>query len=154
MGKADQAALRKLLERGGEFSLNNDLAVLKSVSQEAGLVWCLADCEKARSWSAVFRSTVKAVDFPEFFSNGFDGLYDCLCDTLLDQKVGLVLIFDKLHSDDSAIVQEDEQFKQVLGDAVDFAKENGRTFIYVIHHAGKHAEAIPGVVHSWSDEPG
>jgi len=154
MSKTGQAALRKLIERGGEFKLDSDLDALQEAAAQASLAWCVADCEKARSWSAVFRSIVKAVDYPEFFTSGFDGLYDCLCDTLLDQKAGVVLTFDKLHSADPAIVNEGQQFLQVLGDAVDFARENGRVFIYAIHHAGKHEAATPGVVHNWSDEPG
>ena len=153
MSKAGDAALRKLLERGGEFKLDADLPGLQAGASDAGLTWCVADCDKARSWSAVFRCIVKAVDFPEYFSNGFDGFYDCLCDTLLDQKAGIVLIFEKLHSADPAIVGDGQRFLQILSDTVDFAQEIGKIFVYAIEHAGKHAEAAPGVVHNWSDEP-
>ena len=42
---------------------------------------------------------------------------------------------------------------QTLNEAVSFARDNGRVFIYGIHHAGKHEDAAPGKVNSWSDEP-
>ena len=96
---------------------------------------------------------VKAVDYPQFFGSSFDSFFDCLCDSLLDQKEGLVLVFEKLHSADPAIVTDGVQFMQVLNDAVSFARENGRVFIFGIEHAGKHPDDKPGVVNNWSDEP-
>ena len=64
-----------------------------------------------------------------------------------------MLVLDKLHSADPGIVQDGHDFMQTLQDAVDFAQENGRVFIYSINHAGKHPEPVPGVVHNWSDSP-
>ena len=90
----------------------------------------------------------------QFFGGDFEGLFDCLRDTLQDQKDGgLVLVLDKLHSADPAIVMDGHQFLQVLNDTVSYARENKLVFIYGIHHAGRHDDAKPGVVHNWSDEP-
>lgn len=153
MGKTVDSKLRQLLQKGGDIDPTQGLDALEAASKDLGLVWCVADCEKARSWSAVFRAVVKAVDYPQFIGGSFDALYDCLSDSLLDQKDGLVLVLDKLHSADPAIVNEGNTFLQILNDAVQFAQENGRVFIYAIHHAGKHPDAVPGKVNNWSDEP-
>ena len=153
MSKAVDSKLKQLLQRGGEAEPGQTLEAIMGPATERGLAWCIADCDKARSRSAVFRAIVKAGDFPEFFGNNFDALYDCLSDTLLDQKAGVVLVLDKLHSADPGIFQDGHDFMQTMQDAVDFAQENGRVFIYAINHAGKHPEPVPGVVHNWSDSP-
>ena len=153
MGKTVDSKFRQLLQKGGAIDPTQGLEALESAAKERGLSWCVSDCEKARSWSAVFRAVVKAVDYPQFIGGSFDALYDCLNDSLLDQKDGLVLVLDKLHSADPAIVNEGKEFLQILNDAVQFAQKNGRVFIYAIHHAGKHPDAIPGKVNNWSDEP-
>lgn len=153
MGKTVDPKWRQLLQNGGDIDPTKDLEVLEAAARERGLAWCVADCDKARSWSAVFRAVVKAVDYPQFFSADFESLFDCLSDTLLDQKEGVVLIFDKLHSADPAIVEQGKAFLQTLNDTVTFAHENGRVFIFGIQHAGKHEEAAPGKVNNWSDEP-
>ena len=153
MGKTVDPKLRQLLQKGGDIDPTKDLGVLETAARERGLAWCVADCDKARSWSAVFRAVVKAVDYPQFISADFESLFDCLSDTLLDQKDGAVLIFHKLHSADPAIVEQGEAFMQTLNEAVSFARDNGRVFVYGIHHAGKHEDAAPGKVNSWSDEP-
>lgn len=154
MGKTLEPKLRQLIKRGGDFDPQSGQDAVAAAAKEAGLAWFAADCDKARSRSAVFRAIVKAVDYPQFFGANFDGLYDCLCDTLLDQKEGgFVLVLNNLHSADPAIVSDGEQFLQILNDAVEFARENGRVFIFGIHHAGKHPEAMPGVVNAWSDAP-
>lgn len=153
MGKTVDPKLRQLLQNGGDIDPTKGLEVLEAAARERGLAWCVADCDRARSWSAVFRAVVKAVDYPQFFSADFESLFDCLSDTLLDQKEGVVLIFDKLHSADPAIVEQGKAFLQTLNDTVTFAHENGRVFIFGIQHAGKHEEATPGKVNNWSDEP-
>ena len=154
MGKAVDPALRQLLKRGGDFDPLTGRDLVSEAAKEHGLAWCVADCDKARSRSAVFRAIVKAVDYPQFFGGDFEGLFDCLRDTLQDQKDGgLVLVLDKLHSADPAIVMDGHQFLQVLNDTVSYAREIKLVFIYGIHHAGRHDDAKPGVVHNWSDEP-
>jgi hypothetical protein len=115
MGKTLEPKLRQLIKRGGDFDPQSGLDLVAAAAKESGLVWFEADCDKARSRSAVFRAIVKAVDYPQFFGADFDGLYDCLCDTLLDQKEGgFVLVLNNLHSADPAIVTDGEQFLQVL----------------------------------------
>ncbi len=151
MGKTGETKLRQLLQKGGEFDPQAQAETLRDEASRNGLAWCVADCDRARSLSAVFRAIVKAVDYPQFFGSSFDGLYDCLCDTLLDQKVGVVLCMDKLHTGDPAIATEGVAFMQVMSDTLDFARENDRVFLYGIDHAGKHAEDTPGVFRSWSE---
>ena len=151
MGKTGETKLRQLLQKGGEFDPQAQAQALRDEALQRGLVWCAADCDRARSLSAVFRAIVKAVDYPQFFGSSFDGLYDCLCDTLLDQKVGVVLLMDKLHSGDPAIATEGVAFMQVMSDTLDFARENDRVFLFGIDHAGKHPEDTPGIVRSWSE---
>ena len=151
MGKTGDTKLRQLLQKGGEFDPQAYAQTLQAEAAERAMAWCVADCDRARSLSAVFRAIVKAVDYPQFFGSSFDGLYDCLCDTLLDQKVGLVLVMDKLHTGDPAIASEGVAFMQIMSDALDFARENDRVFLFGIDHAGKHAEDTPGLVRSWSE---
>ena len=104
MGKAVDPKLKQLLRNGGDFDPDTGSDLLSAAAVDKSFAWCVAQCDKARSRSAVFRAVVKAVDYPQFFGSSFDSFFDCLCDSLLDQKAGLVLIFEKLHSADPAIV--------------------------------------------------
>ena len=88
---------------------------------------------------------VKAVDFPEFFGGNLDALFDCLSDTVLDQKQGLLLWFNNLHSGDPALADDAVAIENVCKDVVEFAANNGRVFAYHIVHAGKHPDPEPGV---------
>ena len=99
MGKAVDPALRQLLKRGGDFDPLTGLDLMAAAAKEHGLAWCVADCDKARSRSAVFRAVVKAVDYPQFFGGDFDGLFDCLREALTDLKN----IFSELESNLSAL---------------------------------------------------
>ena len=100
----------------------------------------MANCDPARSRSAVLRAIVKAVDFPEYFGGNLDALYDCLCDTVLDHKVGVVLWLYRLHSGDPALEEDAARIEAVCADAAEFAHENGRIFAYVVEHAGRHPD--------------
>jgi len=111
-----------------------------NAARAAGLWGVVADCERARSRSAVLRAVVKAVDFPEFFGSDLDALYDCLCDTVLDQKTGLLLWFHRLHSGDPALQQDAVLIQEVCDTVVEFAQNNDRVFVYVLDHAGRHVE--------------
>ena len=86
-----------------------------------------------------------AVDFPEYFGGNLDALYDCLCDTVLDHKVGVVLWLYRLHSGDPALEEDAARIEAVCADAAEFAHENGRIFAYVVEHAGRHPDPEPGV---------
>jgi RNAse (barnase) inhibitor barstar len=151
MGKREDRQLRQLISQGGEFSAEQ-IDDLRELASEAELFWCQADCSKARNRSALFRAVVKATDYPQFFGNRFEGLYDCLCDTIDDQKAGVCLVFSGVHSSDPDLERDLPELTEVLKDVVDNAAKNGRLFLYCIDHAGKHADDAPGVVHNWSQE--
>lgn len=146
MTRSATATLLRQLQTGGEL----DAAAWEKVSvvdtaAEAGLPLLVADCDRARSRSAVLRAIARAVDAPEFFGNDFDALYDCLCDAVTDQKQGLVLWLFKLHSGDPALADDARRVAEVCTDVVTYAGENGRAFTYVVEHAGKHPDPEPGV---------
>jgi len=65
--------------------------------------------------------------------------------------VGLVLLFDQLHSSDPGLEADMNELTQVLEDVVSHASDQGKVFVYGINHSGKHPEDIPGVVRNWSD---
>lgn len=142
-----QSTLQRQLSSGGAIDHHEGLQrhTLDEAAHPLGLAVMVADCDRARSRSAVLRAIAKAVDFPEFFGGNFDALYDCLCDTVLDQKTGVVLWLAKLHSGDPALAADAAQVESVCQDVVTFAGENGRVFNYIIEHAGKHPDPEPGV---------
>ncbi|MDQ2150564.1 barstar family protein [Alcaligenaceae bacterium A4P071] len=144
MTRTTQAGMQQLLQQGGEL----DHAAFEKVdvvdaANALGLPLYVADCDRARSRSAVLRAIAKAVDFPVFFGGNLDALYDCLCDTVLDQKSGVVLWLYRLHSGDPALEEDAARVAQACADAADFARENGRSFAYVLEHAGKHPDPPP-----------
>ncbi|CAP43969.1 barstar family protein [Bordetella petrii] len=146
MTRNGQSTLQRQLNRGGAIEhdgLQKEAVV--AAAHELGLALLVADCDRARSRSAVLRAIAKAVDFPEYFGGNLDALYDCLCDTVLDQKIGVVLWLYKLHSGDPALEEDAAQIETVCADAAEFARENGRVFSFVIEHAGKHPDPEPGV---------
>ncbi|HUH60220.1 MAG TPA: barstar family protein [Candidimonas sp.] len=139
-------SLQKKLQKGGlmDVSADSKVSVIEAATA-LGMAAFVVDCDRARSRSAVLRAVVKAVDFPEFFGGNLDALYDCLCDTVLDQKVGLFLWFDKLHSGDPALADDAKAILAVCSDVVDFAVNNDRRFAYTVQHAGKHPDPEPGM---------
>jgi len=122
-----------------------DRDALIQAAQGLDLTVCIVNCDKARSRSAVLRAVVKAVDFPEFFGGNLEALYDCLCDTLRDQKTGVLLWFDKLHSGDPALADDAQAIIAVCEDAAQFARDNEKVFAFVIDHSGKHPDPEPGI---------
>lgn len=146
MTKNGQSTLLRQLRKGGAIDGDGlDKQDMVAATQELGLSLVVADCDRARSRSAVLRAIAKAVDFPEFFGGDMDALYDCLCDTVLDSRTSIVLWLYRLHSGDPALAEDAALIDGVCADAVQFASENGRVFSYVIEHAGEHPEAEPGV---------
>lgn len=139
-------SLQEKLQKGGlvDVSSSEQDEVIKA-AEEGGLAAFVVDCDRARSRSAVLRAVVKAVDFPEFFGGNLDALYDCLCDTVLDQKAGLFLWFHNLHSGDPALAEDSAAIESVCQDVVEYAANNSRIFSYHIVHAGKHPDPEPGV---------
>lgn len=151
MGKQSGRQLEVLLNKGGEFA-PEQLEQVIGAAREADFAVYTADCSKARNRSAVFRAVVKAVDYPQFFGSSFEGFYDCLCDAVSDQRTGVVLVMQDLHSADPDIEKDLEQLSQTLGDVVDSAAEQQKAFLYCVLHGGKHADDQPGIVHNWSAE--
>ncbi|MBV6274411.1 barstar family protein [Alcaligenaceae bacterium CGII-47] len=139
------APLKKMLKVGVVDATAVTETDALDAAREAGLTACMVDCDRARSRSAVLRAVVKAVDYPEFFGGNLDALYDCLCDTLLDQKGGLFLWFRHLHSGDPALAEDTVAIEAVCTDVIEFANNNDRMFAYAIQHAGKHPDPEPGI---------
>lgn len=139
-------SLQKKLQKGGLLDISSrEQAEVLAAATGLGMTAFIVNCDRARSRSAVLRAIVKAVDFPEYFGGNLDALYDCLCDTVLDQKTGLFLWFHNLHSGDPALTDEAAAIVSVCADVVTFAANNGRYFAYAVEHAGKHPDPEPGV---------
>lgn len=138
---SSKQSLQDQLQKGGLVDIpasSRDEAI--AAATDAGLTAFVVECDRARNRSAVLRAVVKAIDFPEFFGGNLDALYDSLCDTIMDQKQGLYLWFEKLHSGDPALTEDAAAIVTVCNDAVDFAANNARVFSYTVVHAGKHPE--------------
>lgn len=134
------------IQQGGLFEAPaGQQEALNEMAQQAGLTVMVADCDRARSRSAVLRAVAKAVDYPEFFGNDLEALYDCLTETVRDQPEGLFLWFNRLHTADEAIARATEDVLGVCADVVDYCARKGRIFVYAIDHAGKHSAPEPGV---------
>lgn len=139
-------SLQKKLQKGGLMVVSADSRdEATAAASTLGMAAFVVDCDRARSRSAVLRAVVKAVDFPEFFGGNLDALYDCLCDTVLDQKVGLFLWFHNLHSGDPALAEDSLAILGVCADVAAFAANNDRQFAYAVQHAGKHPDPEPGI---------
>jgi len=146
------AAAFPLQDGGGVLADTADPTAVAAAAVGRGLAYYEADCNRARSRSAVLRAIAKAVDFPEYFGGDFDALFDCLCDTILDQKTGGILFLRQLHSGDPALADDARRIESVCQDMVEFARDNDRVFYYLITHAGRHPDAEPGKVTLWSAE--
>ena len=141
-----QATLQALLQNGGLIeATESQQEGIFALAQAAEITALTVECDRARSRSAVLRAIVKAVDFPEFFGNDLDALYDCLCDTVMDQKTGLYLWFNKLHTGDPSLAEDAQAILRVCNDVSDFASTKDRYFAYTVVHAGKHPDPDPGV---------
>jgi len=146
MSTTTQAALHEQLQRSGLVAVDaSGRDALIQAAHDLDLTVCIAACDKARSRSAVLRAVVKAVDFPEFFGSDLEALFDCLCDTLRDQKTGVLLWFDKLHSGHPMLAEDAEAIAPVCEDAAQFARNTHKIFAFAMDHTGKHADPEPGV---------
>jgi RNAse (barnase) inhibitor barstar len=139
-------SLQKKLQKGGllDVATVSQKEVVEA-AQSLGMTMFVVDCDRARSRSAVLRAIAKAVDFPEFFGSNLDALYDCLCDTVQDQKAGMFLWLHNLHSGDPALADDAAAIISVCGDAAEFASNNERMFAFGVVHSGRHPEPEPGV---------
>ena len=135
--------LQRKLQKGGLIDAASvERTDLIERAQSLGLAAYVVDCDRARSRSAVLRAVVKAVDFPEYFGGNLDALYDCLCDTVLDQPVGMVLALRRLHRDDPGLAEHVPAIAQVGEDMVEFARENGRAFTFILDCADGAAASV------------
>ena len=91
----------------------------------------------------MLRAIVKAVDFPEYFGGNLDALYDCLCDTVLDHKVGVLWLY-RLHSGDPALEEDAARIEAVCADAAEFAHEMAAS-LRMWSSMGRHPDPEPGV---------
>ena len=138
--------LKRDLRRGGALAFEGlGQQTLLTEANALGLSFAFADCDRARSRSAVLRAITKAVKYPDYLGSNLDSLYDCLCDTLMDQKEGTVLRLHRLHSGDPVLEEDARQIAAICANAADFAKEDGRVFAFAIDHAGKHPDPESGV---------
>lgn len=139
-------SLQELLQRGGQIEATEaQQATLFAIAEATEITVGVVECDRARNCSAVLRAIVKAIDYPDFFGSDLDALYDCLSDTVLDQKTGLYLWFNKLHTGDPALEAHAQAIISVCNDVVDFASNKDRVFAYTVIHAGKHPDPEPGV---------
>lgn len=139
-------SLQALLQAGGLIDVTeSQYDDVFKLAQAADITAITVECDRARSLSAVLRAVVKAVEYPEFIGKDLDALYDCLCDTVLDQKTGLYLWFNKLHTGDPALAEDAEAILSICNDVADFFSNKGRYFGYTIMHSGKHPDPEPGV---------
>lgn len=138
---SSQQTLQQQLLQGGLIQTpTQSLDEVLQIAESTGITVFVVECDRARNRSAVLRAVVKAVDFPEFFGSDLDALYDCLSDTMLDQKDGLFLWFNKLHSGDPALEQDAKAIIDICMDVSELAKNNEKVFSFYVEHAGKHAD--------------
>lgn len=146
MAKKTTETTASALSKGGELLLKaSDQEKMQSQAEAAGLSFFVADCGKARNRSAILRALAKAVDYPVFFGTDMDALLDCLSETVSDQKQGVVLWIEQLHSGDPSLTEDVQELQGVLSETVAFAQEKKKVFAYFIEHVGKHSAPEPGV---------
>ena len=146
MAKKTTETTASALSKGGELLLKaSDQEKMQSQAEAAGLSFFVADCGIARNRSAILRALAKAVDYPVFFGTDMDALLDCLSETVSDQKQGVVLWIEQLHSGDPSLTEDVQELQGVLSETVAFAQEKKKVFAYFIEHVGKHSAPEPGV---------
>ncbi|MGO3743155.1 barstar family protein [Kerstersia sp.] len=151
MSSTPSNGLAQALQRGGAIDLGQaDAAGLEAAASAQGLGFFIADCDRARSRSAVLRAIAKAVDFPVFFGNDMDSLYDCLTDTVQEQRQGVLLYLRRLHSGDPALEGDAREIQTVCENVAEAVADTGKVFAFVIEHAGRHPDPEPGLAQSWS----
>ncbi|GAA4329192.1 barstar family protein [Pigmentiphaga soli] len=142
----DATSLRECLKKGGTlYRTGVEPAELRRAADSLKIAVFDVDCTRAKSKSAVLRAIANAVDFPEHFGGNLDALYDCLTDTVLEQDVGMVLALRGLHEDDPGLAEHAPAIAQVCEDTVEFARENGKVFAFILEKAD--GAAAPSALH-------
>src|SRR5690625_984789 len=113
-----------------------------SAAADLGLGTFVVACDKARSRSAVLRAIVKAVDYHEFLGSDLEALYECLTECLFEEKQGLYLWLDKLHTGDPILGEHAQAILATFDEAAAHATDEGKVFCYSVEHAGPHADPV------------
>ncbi|WP_028356888.1 barstar family protein [Brackiella oedipodis] len=144
--KASHAQLEQVLIKGGALVASPTLCKqLPKLAEQHKLALFIAQCDKARSPSAVLRAVAKAVDYPVFFGSDLEDLFDCLNDTLIDYKHGFILYLADLHWQDDALLEFIPKVQEVFSAMQEAAHSKQKVFVYGIENAGKHPAPEPGI---------
>src|SRR5690625_7983953 len=77
----------KHVEIGGHFkSTESHREELFQEAEQLGITVMVANCDRARSRSAVLRAIAKAVDYLQFFGNDIVAFYVCFSNTVVCKK--------------------------------------------------------------------
>ena len=150
MTRNAQSTLQRQLRRGGALPHDEglDKKAVVDAAHELGLALFVAIAIRRAAARPCCAPSSRRWIFPNISAGNLDALYDCLCDTVPDHKVGVVLWLYRLHSGDPALEEDAARIEAVCADAAEFAHENGRIFAYVVEHAGRHPDPEPGVAAS------
>jgi len=103
--------------QGGALPLDYPVDSLAAAATQQGVLLATADCDRARSRSAVLRAIARAVDAAVLFGSDLDRLFDGLCEAIDEQKTGLILWLQHLHSGDPALTDDATRIEAVCQDA-------------------------------------
>jgi|SRR5699024_9436273 len=136
-------ALSQVFNKNGliDVEASNREAMLSTATQ-LGLGTFVVACDKARSRSAVLRAIVKAVDYPEFLGSDLEALYECLTECLFEEKQGLYIWLDKLHTGDPLLGEHATAILATFSEAAAHATDEGKVFCYSVEHAGPHVDPV------------
>jgi len=123
---------QEALQRGGPLTVQPaEIDDLVAAAKNLGYAVFDADCERAKSKSAVLRAIANAVDYPEYFGSDLDALLDCLTSTVLDQTRGGVLVLRSINDQDPGLEPHINDILDTCFDAAEEVRDNGRTLTYV-----------------------
>jgi RNAse (barnase) inhibitor barstar len=113
----------------GVYQLVSGLDAVERAAQEAGLAVFRIDVDEMRNKADFLARVAKALSFPDWFGSNWDALNDCLTDLdWLSTKTGYVLIFENSDHFGSHHKDEFDTATDVLNNAAEYWKEEGRPF--------------------------
>jgi RNAse (barnase) inhibitor barstar len=113
----------------GVYQLVSALEAVERAAQEAGLAVFRIDIGEVRNKADFLGRVAKALSFPNWFGSNWDALNDCLTDLdWLSTKTGYVLIFENSDDFGSHHKSEFDTATDVLNNAAEYWKEEGRSF--------------------------
>lgn len=120
------------LRRGGPITVQpSEVESLLAAAKAAGYAVFEADCERAKSKSAVLRAIANAVDYPEYFGSDLDALLDCLTSTVLDQSRGALVVLRRLNHHDAGLAPHVPDILDTFFDASEEVRDNDRVLAYI-----------------------